>query len=103
MNGNGEKELDELLRELNLLRGLVRDVGEGYILRREGEIETLISYLKSLSSGSLKTLAPSLLQEVRSIKLKPAKGRIKDLKGLDDLIEDLTDDVINAQNIRKNP
>lgn len=103
LNGTAAQELDELLGELNLLRGLVREVGEGYILRREGEIETLISYLKSLSSGRLKALAPSLLQEIRRLKLKPAKGRVKDLKGIDELIEDLTDDVINAQNIKNNP
>lgn len=103
LNENHAKEFDDLIRELNLLRSLVRDVGEGYILRREGEIETLISYLKSLSPAGLKAVVPTLLQEIRSLKLKPAKGRIKDLKGIDELIEDLTDDVMNVQNTRRTP
>jgi hypothetical protein len=34
---------EELVQELRHLRGLVRETGEQFILRREGEIETIIS------------------------------------------------------------
>jgi hypothetical protein len=42
-----------------------------------------------------------LLHEIRSLKLKPVKGRLKDLKGLEDVMEELADQVISAQDRRK--
>lgn len=93
---NGE-HLEELCRELKQLRGLVREAGERFILRREGEIETIISHLAAIPPGRLRSEAPGLLQEIRGLRLKPAKGRMKDLKGIDVLIEELTERVISAQ------
>ena len=100
--GNAKEALlDELTSELKHLRGLVREVGEHFILRREGEIETLISHLAAVSSGRLKHDAQQWLRDIRTIKLKPAKGRLKDLKEIDELIADLTDSVISAQDMKK--
>jgi hypothetical protein len=93
--------LEELVQELKHLRGLVRETGEQFILRREGEIETIISNLAAVPAGKVRSEAPGLLHEIRSLKLKPAKGRIKDLKGLDNLIEELADRVISAQDGKK--
>ena len=93
---NGEVQ-EELARELRLLRGLVREVGENFILRREGEIEAIISNLAAVPPGRLRAVAPGLLHEIRGVGLKPAKGRLKDLKGLNDLIEEVADRVMTAQ------
>jgi hypothetical protein len=88
---------EELVQELKHLRGLVRETGEQFILRREGEIETIISNLAAVPAGKVRSESPGMLHEIRSLKLKPAKGRLKDLKGLDGLIEELADRVISAQ------
>lgn len=108
--GTGKKEhkqgeygtaREELVQELKYLRAAVRDVGEQFILRREGEIETIISHLAAVPPARLRDEAPAMLHEIRSLRLKPAKGRLKDLKGLDALIEDLAERVISAQDARK--
>lgn len=89
--------LEELVGELRRLRGAVRDVGEGFILRKEGEIELVISQLENVPTALLKRESRGWLNEIRGIKLKPAKGRSKDLKGIDELIDGLAERVISAQ------
>ncbi len=89
--------LEELARELKHLRGLLREAGENFILRREGEIEAIISNLDAVPPGKLRAEAPGLLHEIHSLKVKPEKGRLKDLKGLTELIEILEERVITAQ------
>ena len=98
---SSEAVREELVRELKHLRATVRDVGENFILRREGEIETIIGLLTTIPPAPLKTEAPDWLHEIRELKLKPAKGRLKDLKELDVLIEELADRVMTAQDGKK--
>ena len=98
---SGEAVREDLMRELKHLRAAVREVGESFILRREGEIETIIGLLATIPAASLKTGAPDWLHEIRELKLKPAKGRLKDLKGLDELIAVLADQVMSAQDGKK--
>jgi hypothetical protein len=88
---------EELVQELKHLRGLVRETGEQFILRREGEIETIISHLAAVPAGKLRGEAPGLLHGIRCLRLKPDKGRIKDMKGLNGLIEELANRVMSAQ------
>ena len=92
---------EELVRELKHLRATVREVGENFILRREGEIETIVGLLATIPAAPLKKEAPDWLHEIRELKLKPAKGRLKDLKELDALIEELADQVMTAQDGKK--
>ena len=92
---------EDLVRELRHLRVTVREVGENFILRREGEIETIIGLLATIPASPLKKEAPDWLHEIRELKLKPAKGRLKDLKELDELIEELADQVMTAQDGKK--
>ena len=87
---------EDLVRELKHLRVTVREVGESFILRLEGEIETMIGLLATIPAAPLKKGAPDWLHEIRELKLKPAKGRLKDLKGLDALIEELADQVMSC-------
>ncbi|AJE03123.1 hypothetical protein [Geobacter pickeringii] len=97
---NGGDHLQELEQELKHLRAVVREAGENFILRREGEIETILSYLASLSRKSVREELPEWLRELHRLKLKPAKGRLKDLREIDRTIEILTDRLINAQKIQ---
>jgi hypothetical protein len=97
MHGKKDDLLEELELEMRHLRALVREVGEQIILRHEGAIETIISNLKSVPQGRLKAGMPEWLQHIRGLRLKPAKGRLKDLKGIVALIEELTELVICAQ------
>lgn len=92
-----EAILEELVGELRRLRAGVREVGESFILRREGEIEAAISQLETVPTALLKRESSGWLREIRGLKLKPTKGRLKDLKGIDELIEGLTEKVISAQ------
>jgi len=79
----------ELVTEFKHLRVLVREIGENFILRQEGEIATAISHLETLPPGKLRAVAPALIEDLRKLKVKPAKGRFKDLKELNRLIEEL--------------
>jgi hypothetical protein len=93
----------ELVAELRHLRAAVRDAGESFILRAEGEIETVISNLAAVPTPLLKGRSPGWLHEIRALKLKPAKGRLKDLKVIDRLIEELASHVMEAQEGKKAP
>jgi hypothetical protein len=92
-----EELLTELMAELRMLRQQVREVGEGFIIRKEGEIEALIGYLAPLTARQLRTVARSWLPQARNLDCKPAKGRLKDLKRLDGLLTDLLDNLIELQ------
>lgn len=92
---------EDFIRELKHLRTLVREIGEQFILRREGEVETIISHLEGVPTKIIKDQASDWLHEIKTLKLKPAKGRMRDLKGIDALIEDLTEQIISAQDGHK--
>jgi hypothetical protein len=93
---NGGVVINDLAVELKYLRATVRDVGESFIMRREGEIETLLTYLEGLSARQVKDDAREWLHEVRHLKVKPQKGRLRDLKAIDALLEKLLDTIIDA-------
>jgi hypothetical protein len=94
---------DELARELKHLRAVVREVGENFILRREGAVEAVIADLANVPPGKLRTVANDLLRNLHGLKLKPEKGRLKDLKELDQLISALAERVIATQDSGKPP
>ena len=100
---NGKDLQAELTMELRQLRRLVREVGESFILRREGEIETLIEQLETLPAGKVKGTAPEWLRALRHLNVKPAKGRLRDVKDIDHLIGALMDGLNDAQEKGKAP
>ncbi|HXE95774.1 MAG TPA: hypothetical protein VN642_05180 [Dongiaceae bacterium] len=93
----------ELVNELKVLRMAIREIAEGFILRKEGEIETLQDYLLNMPPGRLKAVVRPWMRETRALKLKPAKGRIKDLKKIDNLLTDLLNYVIEADDQEQKP
>jgi hypothetical protein len=91
----GAQELQhDMIDELKMLRSLVRETAEGFILRKEGEIESLLAYLNTLTPAKLKAVSTPWLRDLRELKLKPAKGRGKDLKRIDSLLEELFNQII---------
>ena len=98
---NSEAIQEELCRELVRLRSLVREVGENFMLSREGDIETIICHLDDVPPAMLRTEVPWSVKEIQKLKLKPAKGRLKDMKSIDELIENLALRVITAHEGRR--
>lgn len=96
-----EEARNELVNELKYLRSLVRDVGEGYIMRKEGEIETLLGYLESLPPRAVRLASRGWLRELRNLPVKPEKGRLKDLKRIDTLLEEFLDSVIDLHEVER--
>jgi hypothetical protein len=85
-----------LFEELRSLRQTVREAGESFILRKEGEIEALLNHLLEMRPAQVGKFGRSWLRESRDLSLKPTKGRIKDLRRLDALLEDLLSHVIEV-------
>jgi hypothetical protein len=93
----GECLQDDFIRELKLLRSLAHEVCENFTLRREGYIETIISCLATVPRKKLREMMPEWLREIRSLKLRPQKGRLKDLKEIDRVITGLQEKVMDTQ------
>ena len=88
---------DDFVRELKLLRTLAHEVCDNFTLRREGTIETIISCLATVPRKKLREMLPEWLRDIRSLKLKPQKGRLKDLKEIDRIIAGLQEEVMDTQ------
>lgn len=80
--------------ELRALHHDLRIVAKAYISRLENDLLVCIAALRSY--GPIERLPRELLQEIRDLtiivrnrKLKPEKGRRKDLRKIDSLIVDL--------------
>lgn len=94
---NSSDELRQtLFEELRSLRQTVREAGEAFILRKEGEIEALVSYLLEIRPAQVEKFGRSWLRESRELSIKPTKGRIKDLRRIDGLLEDLLSYVVEV-------
>lgn len=104
---NSDELRQTLVEELRSLRQTVREAGEGFILRKEGEIEALLSYLLEMPPSQVEKFGRSWLRESRDLSIKPTKGRIKDLRRIDTLLDDLLNRVIDvdasAQELRDRP
>jgi hypothetical protein len=97
------ESVEHLLSELKYLRTILKEAGEAFILRTEGKIETLSGYLAGMSPKESRQIGRTWLREVHGTSFKPAKGRFKDLKKIDDLLEDLSDTIIESQSIPEKP
>ncbi|BDV44084.1 hypothetical protein GURASL_30070 [Geotalea uraniireducens] len=95
--GKTEDLYNEVACELKLLRSVVREIGESFILRREGEIETLLGCLETLPRKRVRDAAPEWLRELHRLKVKPHKGRLRDLKELDRLVGELMEQFMELQ------
>lgn len=85
---NREEMLTKMATEFRQLRNIIREVGEALIIRKESEVEALVEVLETLSTAELRTLSPEWLRQIKQLKVKPAKGRMKDLKQIVHLMEE---------------
>lgn len=77
--------------ELKRLRCLLEEITSAYLIKRQAQIESLISAIaenESAKEEQLKNIR-SIQKDLRTLKVKPEKGRYKDLKRVDALIVDL--------------
>ncbi len=88
---------DDFIRELKLLRTLLHEVCDNFTLRREGNIETIISCLATVPRKKMRVMLPEWLRDIGSLKLKPQKGRLKDLKEIDRIIAGLQEKIMDTQ------
>ncbi len=90
----------ELLAELDEVRWELREAIEAFRLRLEGQIaqvqEALMTPDPAADESGLSPRASALaamLDQVRRLRVKPEKGRRRDLKRMEALIETLRDQV----------
>ncbi len=88
---------EQLARELKALRSLFRDIVMRYQTNMEAKILTCVDRLSpsndeplSADASNLKTLQ-SLLSDIENLKLKPRKGRLKDIRRIDAAIEKISE------------
>ena len=93
-NGGDSSPVTMLAGELAELRRDLRQTVKAYAQRLEADLEKSSAALSSL--GPIEKLTPENLHDVREMtvlvrrrRLKPEKGRRKDLRKIDSLIEDL--------------
>jgi hypothetical protein len=92
----------ELIREVKYLRSIAKDVADRYSLRVQACLINIIRILES-SDANIRTMkrpndktAREMLCCVRSLKVKPKKGRPKDLSRIDAVTKKL-DGLMPAQ------
>jgi len=82
--------------ELQKLRPVLRDIGGVVLDRLEGQLAGLALFLDGESLPMERTPLPpsrtlaAMLADVKGLKLKPKKGRVKDLARIEALLETLT-------------
>ena len=87
----------ELVREIKYLRSVAKDVVDRYSLRVYASLVNIVRILESSDRKRLAARKPSdntmreMLSCVRSLKVKPKKGRAKDLARIEIIVKKLDD------------
>lgn len=84
------KTIASLETELARLRTMLRESGETFIANLEAEIVQLGSSVAELEDGLESDRGiRRMVSEIRDLRVKPGKGRRRDLKRIDDLVDRL--------------
>ena len=87
---NGRDARKPLDIELNRLRSMFKEIVENYATKVEGEIAQLQEVIAEHgSAGGRVQAVQAMLTSIRQLKLKPEKGRRKDLKRIHDLVQEM--------------
>ena len=87
----------ELVREIKYLRSVAKDVIDRYSLKINASLAEIVRILESSDSKRLAVRKPNdntmreMLSCVRSLKVKPKKGRAKDLARIEIIVKKLDD------------
>ena len=85
----------ELAAELAKVRSMLKESGENLLARLDGDLVTLAQYLNGQGLPDEKPLLPpaealsEMILQARALKVKPHKGRVKDLGRIDELLKTL--------------
>jgi DNA primase len=88
------KHIDRLKADLSALRGMLQETQEHYQVRTGGLLAQMLLVVDP-PEGAARPVLPSrkavdqMLEAVRTLKVKPKKGRGKDLQRIQDLLEAL--------------
>lgn len=78
--------------EVRRARSLVKEIAANYVSKLEGRAEDVSAFIEELEIDP-KDDFPRLIKKFRELDLKPHKGRRKDLRQLDDVLESLRVDI----------
>jgi hypothetical protein len=89
---------NELLSEISALRVLFQDIISRYQANVESEIVWCINNLSSSEDETPEIVQnskalKSLLKSIQDLKLKPKKGRLKDIRGIDKVIMNISNSI----------
>ncbi len=82
--------------ELQATRGLLREAGEAVLVRLDAELAAMASYLRGEELEGERPRLPSprtlaaMVEACRALKVKPKKGRVKDLARIEALLKALS-------------
>ncbi len=82
--------------ELQATRGLLRETGEAALVRLDAELAAMASYLRGEELEGERPRLPSprtlaaMVEACRALKVKPKKGRVKDLARIEALLKALS-------------
>ena len=96
----GTATADLLIDELRHLRMVAREAAQTFILRQEGDIETIITCLSTISAGTARRKSPEWRSLLATLRLKSEKGRLKDLKALHETVRQLLASVLDETEAR---
>jgi hypothetical protein len=93
-----ESARQHVKQEIRRLRSLLKEITQAYLVRREAEIAALISWMDDLKQSEgddkkdeqrLKHTLEEITKLLSSLKIKPEKGRLRDIRRLHTLVDDL--------------
>ena len=97
MPNNKTKEIrQELLTEIGALRNQLRDIVSRYQANLEAEMVWCINSLSETDINDLPQAAKdknelkNMLNQIKSLKLKPQKGRLKDIRKINDIVDKIS-------------
>ncbi|MBI4180032.1 hypothetical protein HY522_11490 [bacterium] len=84
-------KLKAVVVEIRRVRTLFKEIASTYVSKMESRVLDLIQQVESLSANPerMERQVPLMLKCVRDLSVKPAKGRRKDLKKLELLLDEL--------------
>ena len=86
----------ELLIQLQHLRTEVKEIGRLYVANLQRDIVQLIDFLNEDAAGKTKEsrtarrVLTQMKETIESVNLKPEKGRLKDLRRIEDAVRSMT-------------
>lgn len=85
---NGRDPIKSMGVELHRLRSLFREIVENYATKVEGEIAQLQEVMQENGKDREEGIQ-AMLTSLRQLKVKPEKGRRRDLKRIHDLVQEM--------------